>query len=238
MDSVSEQVYFRVDGPGLNRQIRDFVQEGRVSLALRILTDSGVPEEYLKKIVQGKTHIINTKDPRILALIDCPDGVDLTQEILTYSIRHWTKEEFTLAEKAIDLPQFSNEIPLDNYEHCYEKPTSMPWCWITARGKFLPCGTLNHLAEIDKLKARGFLPDNIQECDVEKKWIKVTRSGIYARGNINPRQQIALKLLMSLSKGLFFNEGKCALLVAMNNCHDIYLDSNGNVKLKLGDSNE
>lgn len=237
----SQNLFFRVHGPGLNRQLRDFVHEGRIDLAIRIVKDSGVPVEYLKKIVQGKVKIINTDDPKILALTDEGEmPPDLTSEIIRYALPHWDEATLKLAEQAMDLPPLVGEYRLDTYERCFREPNNMPWCWITARGRFLPCGFQGHLAKIDELKERKLISENEEERDIEKKWVKVTLSGIYMVGALNAQQQLALKKLLSVPgfKHHFFDEKETTgTFISTRNCHGAYIDANGNVKLNIGRDN-
>lgn len=233
----TQTVFFRVDGPGLNRQLRDFVHEGKIHLALRIITDSGVPAEYLKKIVQGKVKIINTDDPKILALTDEGEmPPDLTSEIIQYALPHFDDEQLALADQAMDLPSYESEERLNYYDRCFTKPNSMPWCWITEKGKFLPCGWQGHLSKIDELKSKHLIDPNQHEKEIEKKWVKVTLSGIYKIGKLTPRQQIALCTLLSVKefKKNFFDEDGKDIGISAHNCYGAYIDSNGNAKLKIG----
>lgn len=237
--SKTTVAHFIVDGFGLTRQLRDFVREGRIDIAVKIFADSGAPIENLKLIVQGKKHIINVT-PKELAIVDCSNLPDLTQEILQYTVPYLNDLNFELLNKAIDLPDYAKELMVERYEHFSRSTPSEDlgqWCWITRGGGYISCGYTKHAATIAELAMKGLIPREYTEADQEKIWIKVTLSGIYCLGNITAKQILALRKLLEKHKKFFFGEEKNADIktsITINNCHGAYLDEKGNVKLNIG----
>lgn len=76
---TTKTVHFKVDFEGLTRMVRTYWAEGEYTLALSIMTDSGIPINHAHDVIRGK-----------LKMIQCPndpDAGELTED-------DWQPEDF------------------------------------------------------------------------------------------------------------------------------------------------